>query len=45
MKVTITYEGEPVGRPMYDLDGERLLWFIKAEMELGRVVHIAPDEG
>jgi len=44
MIITLTYEGKPLGSPMNDLSGERLLQFIKDEMELGRTVHIQPEK-
>ncbi len=44
MIVTITFEGKPIGVPMDDLSGERLLEFIELEMELGRTVHITPEK-
>ena len=44
MTVMLTYKGTRVGRPMNDIKEEKLMDFIKAEMELGRTVHIVPEE-
>ena len=45
MIITLTFEGKPFGSPMNDLHESDLLWFIKSQMELGRTVHITPEEG
>lgn len=44
MIVTVTFDGKPFGSPMDDLRDDDLLWFIKSQMELGRAVHITPEE-
>ncbi len=44
MIVTLTFEGKPIGVPMNDLSGERLLRFIENEMALGRAVLITPEK-
>ncbi len=44
MIVTVTFESKPIGVPMNDLSGERLLKFIEVEMELGRAVLITPEK-
>ena len=43
MIVTVTYGGKPFGSPMDDLREDDLLWFIKAQLELGREIHIAAE--
>ena len=45
MIITVTYKGAPHGNPINDLREDDLLWFIKSELELGREVHITPEEG
>lgn len=44
MIVTATFNGKSFGSPMNDLRDDDLLWFIKSQMELGRAVHITPEE-
>ena len=44
MIIILTYKGTRVGRPMNDIKEEKLMDFIKTEMELGRTVHIVPEE-
>lgn len=44
MIVTLTFNGKPFGCPMDDLRGNDLLRFIQSQMELGRTVHITPEE-
>ncbi len=44
MIVTVTYCGKPFGSPMDGLRDDDLLWFIKSQIELGRTVHITPEE-
>lgn len=44
MIVILTYKGTHVGKPMNDIKEEKLMDFIKTEMELGRTVHIVPEE-
>ncbi len=44
MIITVTFNGKPFGSPMNDLRESDLLWFIKSQMELGRTVHITPEE-
>ena len=45
MRISVTFNGKPVGSAMNDLREDDLLWFIKSQMELGRCVHIEPEEG
>lgn len=44
MIVILTYKGTRVGKPMNNFEKEKLMDFIMAEMELGRTVHIVPEE-
>ena len=44
MIIILTYKGTRVGRSMNDIKEEKLMDFIKTEMELGRTVHIVPEE-
>ena len=43
MIIILTYKGTRVGRSMNDIKEEKLMDFIKTEMELGRTVHIVPE--
>ena len=45
MRISVTFNGMSVGCAMNDLREDDLLWFIKSQMELGRCVHIEPEEG
>ena len=45
MRISVTFNGKPVGSAMNDLREDDLLWFIKSQMELGRCVYIEPEEG
>lgn len=44
MIVTVTFDEKPFGSPIDNLRDDDLLWFIKSQMELGRAVHITPEE-
>lgn len=45
MRLYVTFNGKPLGNAFNDLREDDLLWFIKSQMELGRSVHIEPEEG
>ncbi len=44
MTISFTLNGKPYESPIKDLREDDLLFLIKAELELGRSVHITPDE-
>ncbi|MDY3692478.1 MAG: hypothetical protein SO072_10990 [Dysosmobacter sp.] len=44
MTVSFTFNGKPFGNIITGLKEDDLLDLIKAELELGRSVHITPDE-
>ena len=45
MRISVTFNGKPVGSAINYLREDDLLWFIKSQMELGRCVYIEPEEG